>query len=174
MDEQWIEHLVTEYSSALLQYLRHHTDSREDAEDILQEVFMSVHRHAAEFDPQRCNEQAWLYIIAKRRLVSYYRSRKDSVSLDAMEADITPARDDMEGAVGMMACRQTLAQVLTRLDERSREVIVLRYLRGLSPGEVADRLGLSSGNVRVIQNRALNRMNKLLTEAGFSMEDIFS
>ncbi len=174
MDEQWIEHLADEYSSSLLRYLMHHTDSREDAEDLLQEVLLSCHKHAGGFDPERCNEQAWLYIIAKRKLVSYYRAKKDQVSLDAMEPDLTPGRDDMAKAVNVMAYRQTLAQTLSRLDERSREIIILRYLKGLSPEETAKRLGLTAVNVRVIQSRALAKMNKMLEAAGFSADDIFS
>ena len=174
MDEQWIEHLAVEYSPALLKYLMYHTGSREDAEDLLQEVLLSCHKHAAEFDPERCNEQAWLYIIAKRKLVSYYRAKKDQVSLDAMEPDLTPGRDDMAKAVNVMSCRQALAQVLSKLDERSREVIILRFLKGYSPEETAKRLGISAGNVRIIQSRTLAKMNKMLEAAGFSAEDVFS
>lgn len=174
MDEQWIEHLMVSYSPALLKYLMHHTNSREDAEDILQEVFLSCHKHASEFDSERCNEQAWLYIIAKRKLVSYYRAKKDQVSLDAMEPDLTPGRDDMSKAVNVMAARQAVAQALSRLDERSRSVIVLRYLKGLSPDETANYLDLSPGNVRVIQSRALDKMSKVLEEFDFTPEDIFS
>lgn len=174
MDEQWIEHLADEYSSSLLRYLMHHTDSREDAEDLLQEVFLSCHKHAGEFDPERCNEQAWLYIIAKRKLVSYYRAKKDTVSLDAMEPDLTPGQDNVAKAANVMACRQALAQALSRLDERSREVVIFRFLKGFSAEETANRLGLSSVNIRVIQNRALSKMNKILEDMGFSAEDIFS
>ncbi|MDO4983877.1 MAG: sigma-70 family RNA polymerase sigma factor [Eubacteriales bacterium] len=173
MDDKWIEHLMQSYSSALLKYLTGHTHTREDAEDILQEVFLSCHKHAAEFDPERCNEQAWLYIIAKRKLVSYYRARKDDVSLDAMETDIAAGKDDMENAVNVMTCRQALAKALTKLDERSRSVIVLRCLKGLSPEETAKYLGVSNGNVRVIQSRALDRLAAILEEQGFSAEDFF-
>ena len=174
MNEDWTTHLMTEYSADLLKYLRYHTHTPEDAEDILQEVFLSCHKHAAEFDPEKCNEQAWLYIIAKRKLVSYYRAKKDQVSLDAMEPDLTPGPDDMAKAVNVMSCRQALAQVLSKLDERSREVIILRFLKGYSPEETAKRLGISAGNVRIIQSRTLAKMNKMLEAAGFSAEDVFS
>ncbi len=174
MNEQWIEHLMHDYSAALLKYLMHHTSSREDAEDILQEVFLSCHRHAAEFDPERCNEQAWLYIIAKRKLISYYRAKKDQVSLDAMEPDLTPGHDDMSKAINVMACRQAVAKALSKLDERSRSIIVLRYLKGLSSDEVAKRLGITPGNVRVIQSRALDKMSVALEDSDFSPEDYFS
>ena len=174
MDEQWIEHLTAEYSPALMKYLMHHVSSKEDAEDILQEVFLSCHRHASEFDPERCNELAWLYIIAKRKLVSYYRAKKDTVSLDAMEPDLTPGKDDVSKAVNVMVCRHALAQALAKLDGRSREVIILRYLKGMSSEEVGQRLNISPVNVRVIQKRSLDKLNKILEEAGFTQEDIFS
>ena len=76
MDSTWVEHLIEAYSSDLMKYLQGHVRSREDAEDLLQDVFMSVYEHCGEFDASRCNEQAWLYIIAKRKLVSYYRANK--------------------------------------------------------------------------------------------------
>ncbi len=173
MDEKWVEHLMTQYSDSLLKYLVAHTHTREDAEDILQEVFLSCHHHREEFDPERCNEQAWLYIIAKRKLVSYYRARKDVVSLDAMEPDLTPGRDDMAKAINVMACRQAVAQALSKLDERSRSVIVMRYLKGLTPDETARALDISSGNVRVIQSRALDKMAKILEGFDFSEEDAY-
>lgn len=173
MDEKWVEHLMTQYSGALLKYIGAHTHVREDAEDILQEVFLSCHRHREKFDPARCNEQAWLYIIAKRKLVSYYRARKDVASLDAMEPDLVPGRDDMARAINIMACRQAVAQALSKLDERSRSVIVMRYLEGLTPDEAARVLGIASGNVRVIQSRALDKMAKTLEDFDFSREDVY-
>lgn len=58
MDEQWVERLVEENRSALLAYLRRHVSGREDAEDLLQEVFLSCYRHRESFDPARCSEKA--------------------------------------------------------------------------------------------------------------------
>jgi RNA polymerase sigma-70 factor, ECF subfamily len=173
MDENWVSYLMEKYSKELLKYISAHTHSLEDAEDIMQDVFLSCHKHRDSFDAEKCNEQAWLYIIAKRKLVSYYRARKDSVSLDAMEPDLTPGRDDMAKAVNVMACRQAVAQALSKLDERSRNVIVLRYIKGLSPDETAKLLNLSSGNVRVIQSRALDKMKKLLESFDFSEDGLF-
>ena len=99
---------------------------------------------------------------------------KDQVSLDAMEADLTPGRDDMSKAINVMACRQAVAKALSILDERSRSVVVLRCLKGLSPDETAKRLALTPGNVRVIQSRAIGKMSKFLEDSDFSPEDFFS
>lgn len=169
MDSQWVEHLINEYSSGLLKYLAAHTHSREDAEDLMQEVFVSVYEHCAEFDPERCNEQAWLFIIAKRKLVSYYRKYRIDDSIDAMEDYELPGDDSMAQATNLMACRQAVARALTKLDERSRKIIVLRFFNGLSSEETAERMGLSAANVRTIQSRAMKIMEKEL--GSFSFEE---
>ena len=170
MDAEWVEHLINKYSSQLLHYISNHTHNREDAEDILQDIFISVYEHCSEFDAERCNEQAWLYIIAKRRLVSYYRKQKDMDSLDAMEDYEVPGDDSMAQATNVMACRQAVALGMRKLDERSREVIVMRYFDGMSFSEIGEALGISEGNARVIQNRALKTMQEELGSFEFDEE----
>lgn len=171
MDESWVQHLITEYSSGLLKYLVHHAHSREDAEDLLQDVFLSVYEHCGEFDPSRCNEQAWLYIIAKRKLVSYYRRFKQNDSIDEMEDYQLPGDNSMAEATNLMACRQAVALALKKLDERSREVVVLRYFNGMSYAEISSAMGISEGNARVIHTRALDVMKKEIGDFAFEEDD---
>lgn len=158
MDATWVEHLINDYSSALLRYIRQHTKNVEDAEDILQDVFMSVYEHCAEFDEQKCNEQAWLYIIAKRKLVDYYRKQKGEKSLDAMEDYEIPGVDTMAKATNIISARQTVANALAKLDLRSRKIVIYKYFDGLSGEEIAEKMNLSVSNVRTILSRALDAM----------------
>lgn len=171
MDAGWVEHLIKEYSSSLLRYLVSHTHSREDAEDMLQDVFMSVYEHCAEFDPERCNEEAWLYIIAKRKLVSYYRKFKQIDSIDEMEDYQLPGDDSMAQATNLLACRQAVARALESLDERSRDIVVLKYFNDLSYKEIADKVGISAVNARVICSRALGRMQIILGDFDFEEQE---
>lgn len=168
MDEKWVEHLIDVYSSGLLRYLKSHTRSSEDAEDILQDVFLSVYEHCADFDESRCNEQAWLYIIAKRKLVDYYRRYKLNDSLDEMEDYQLPGDNSMAEATNLMAARQAVAVALNKLDARSRQIVVMRFFDGLSSDEIADRLDLTPQNVRTIQSRALDVMEKEIGDFDFS------
>ena len=170
MDSTWVEHLIKEYSSQLLHYLVGHAHSREDAEDILQDVYISVYEHCGEFDPERCNEQAWLYIIAKRKLISYYRKYKQLDSVDEMEDYQLPGDNSMAEATNLMASRQAVALGLKKLDERSRDVIILRYFNDYSFAEIGEALGISEGNARVIHSRALKAMQDELGDFEFSEE----
>ncbi|MDO5444392.1 MAG: sigma-70 family RNA polymerase sigma factor [Eubacteriales bacterium] len=168
MDAEWVENLMKKYSSRLLHYLNGHTHSREDAEDLLQDIFVSVYEHCSEFDPSRCNEEAWLYIIAKRKLVSYYRGFKMNDSIDEMEDFQLPGDNSMAQATNLMACRQAVAKALSGLDERSKDIVVLKYFSGLSYKEIGEKLGISEGNARVICSRALEKMQNILGDFEFS------
>lgn len=168
MDEIWVEQLIEKYSSGLLKYLKSHTRSAEDAEDILQEVMLSVYEHREGFDPSKCNEQAWLYIIAKRKLIDYYRRYKPGDSLDAMEDWQVPGDNSMDQATNIMSARQAVAKGLMKLDERSRKIVVLRYFDGMSTEEVADMMNMSSANVRTVLSRALDSMETAIGDFDFS------
>ena len=164
MKEQWITRLMQEHSESLLRFLSTHTDNREDAEDLLQEVFTNCYKAQDRFDSSKCSEVAWLFIIAKNRLKNYYRDKKTTTSLDAMEVDQKDPTDYMAKAVHLMHCREVAAEVIKTLDERSRQIILLRFFEEKSHEEIADLLDLTTGNVRVIQSRALKQMEAYLNK----------
>ena len=71
MKDQWITHLMQEHSENLLRFLLSHTNNREDAEDLMQDVFTSCYKAQDRFDSTKCSEVAWLFIIAKKRKKNY-------------------------------------------------------------------------------------------------------
>jgi len=169
MDSEWVERLYNEQAVNLVRYLRAHTDNLQDAEDLMQDTFLSVDKHKAEFDSSRCDEVAWLYIIAKRKLISWYRTQKPCVSLDIDKNDDDeqgwrfapePSVNPVEEAVKLMADREEVAEALEVLDERSRQVVVLKYFEDMNDEQIANQLELSISNVRVIRNRALIKMRE--------------
>ena len=164
MKEQWITHLMQEHSEKLLRFLSSHTDNREDAEDLLQEIFASCYKSQERFDSSKCSEVAWLFILAKNRLKNYYRDKKASLSLDAVEIEQKDPKDYVSQAIHLMHCREVMAEVIKTLDERSQEIIFLRFFEEKSHEEISKMLNLSTGNVRVIQSRALKQMEVYLNK----------
>ena len=156
MNEQWVEQLFCSNRSALLAFLQRHAANREDAEDLLQDVFMACYRHKDNFDPARCSETAWLYVIAKNRLKQYYRDQKPVSSLEELAENGQELPDwSSREAAEVMECRDLVAKLLLTLDERSRTVLILRFFQELDSQQIAQRMGLSPVNVRVIQSRAI-------------------
>lgn len=169
MKDIWVEHLMQSYGESLFQYVVKHTDTREDAEDIVQEIFLSCYKYRNKFDETRCNEHAWLYILAKNRLKNYYRDKKTAVSLEEQVVEPDSGIDYAEQVVHTMACRELTAKALQQLDERAQKIIVLRFFQGKSHDEIAELMKLNTGNVRVIQSRALKAMEEYLKDKNINV-----
>lgn len=119
-----------------------------DAEDVVQDVFVAVWKHAGRFDPAKGKASTWLYRIAANRCIDMRRRRsfRTFIGLDATveeRADDEPAADDRLGA------RQELALVrgvLAELPERQRMALLLRAVAGMDVPEIADVMGTSVGS----------------------------
>ena len=164
MKEQWITRLMQEHSESLLRFLLSHTDNREDAEDLMQDVFTSCYKAQDRFDSSKCSEVAWLFIIAKNRLKNYYRDKKTTVSLDDTAVEQKDTKDYVAQAIHLMHCHEVAAQAIKQLDERSQRIILLRFFEEKTHDEIARIMDLTTGNVRVIQSRALKQMEEYLNK----------
>ncbi|MBR5229437.1 MAG: sigma-70 family RNA polymerase sigma factor [Firmicutes bacterium] len=172
MNEQWTAHLIEEYSDGLFRFLSMHTECKEDAEDLMQDVFANCYKARDNFDSSRCSEQAWVFVLAKNRLKNYYRDKKNNISLDSFEYEKKDPVDYMSQAIHTMRCREIAAEVIKTLDERAKKIIILRFFEEKSHEEIGSILGLSTGNVRVIQGRALKKMEEYLKKNYRDIKDI--
>jgi len=129
--------------------------NREVAEDLTSQVFVKAARWLAE-DRSADSIRSWLYTTARSTIVDYWREQS--------HCPIVPLDDPMAllfcGTDGPEEVRRTRARALRILDtlpEREREVLRLRFLRGYTAAEIGQALGLTAGNVRILQLRALRR-----------------
>jgi RNA polymerase sigma-70 factor (ECF subfamily) len=114
----------------------------EDAEDVVQEVFVYVFRHLHLYDPQRGAVQTWLYTITVSRSRNA-RRRKLLPMIDLSHLlqfgvePQTPPEESPEAEALRSAARRVLADALLKLSERLREAVVLRYGQQLSYKEMS-------------------------------------
>lgn len=168
MDEKWVEELTSKYQNDVLNYLRRHTDNLEAAQDLCQDVFVSVFTSKESFDPSKCDEKAWLFIITKNKLKNYYRDKKTFEDIDDIYSDVTDGTDAVKLATQLSEVRDELAIALKSLDERSRRVIVMRFFEDRSHKEIGEILGVGSGTVRMIQFRALSKLKSYMKSTSVS------
>ena len=138
------------------------TGKPEDAEDLAQEVFLSVFRGLEGFKGD-AQFTTWLYRIAWNRCADWLRrNRKPGRRTTQLEAadDIADGRADPEGAVLGEEDRVRIRRALDGLDERYRSVVELSCIQGLSYAEVGTALGLP---VKTVETR-LYRARKQLRE----------
>lgn len=152
--------LVRRYEARLLAYIRRISGfQKEDAEDILQEAFMDAYRHIADFD-SALKFSSWMYRITHNRTISTFRkgkSRMSDVSIDDEDMGfekILAAKEEGIAIVERALTVKAVKQVLDKLPERDREVLVLAYLEEKSYEEISDILRAPMGTVGTWIRRA--------------------
>jgi RNA polymerase sigma-70 factor (ECF subfamily) len=123
--------------------------NREDAEDVLSDVFWQAWRQASRYDPSRGKPIAWLLTIARTRAVDRLRSRGRSpeAAADVGEQKDPPAAAEPDPAVfGDM--RNAVREALQTLPEQQRMALEMAYFEGMTHTEIAAALGHPLGTVK--------------------------
>lgn len=130
-----------------------------DAEDLTAQVFVrAVEMLDLDRDPGQI--AAWLYRVAQNSTADYWRAfyRLPLVGADHVAPGWEPADDSAaENAAPESGAAARVEALMRRLPDHYRRVLELRFLERLSVAETARAMGISSGNARVLQYRALRR-----------------
>ncbi len=160
-------YLMNRYQSKLLSYiLRISSVSYEEAEDILQDVFIKVYKNLNGYDSD-LKFSSWIYRITHNEVISNFRKRQarpqsyeseiNEEILDRITADF-----DIEHEVNIKYLRRMINNVLVNLDEKYREVLVLRFFEEKDYSEISDILKKPIGTVSTLLNRAKKYFKKEL------------
>lgn len=129
-----------------------------DAEDVLQEVFVLVHRSLAGFDPRKGAFSTWLHRITINQCLNQRRRHNPvTVSLEA-----GPLASEFPGA--QLAEKEAVWQAMRGLSDKQQAVVILRYYWELSYAEVAQILEIPLGTVKSRLDLALKTLRKALDE----------
>ena len=151
---------------ALLRYLR--ALAPEGAEDIAAETWVHVVRGLPRFTGDEAAWRAWLFTTARRRLIDQARTRKRHPAEaleDVSAAEMPRSPDAAQLALDNLATKSAIA-LLAQLPPPQAEVIMLRVVAGLDTDAVAELLGKTPGNIRVMAHRGLKKLEDLLGRAG--------
>lgn len=171
-DPQAFDELVDRYQRRLLNFVYRTIGDRERAEDLVQEVFIRVHRHLARFD-QTKKFSTWAYTIASNLAKNELRNRSRNPLVlfqtfkKNWEADHRPLQfEDPQNRPDDLYRQRHLRELVdwsvAQLPEHHRVVFVLRELEGKSYEEIADITGCNLGTVKSRLNRARNRFAQLI------------
>lgn len=131
----------------------------ERAKDVTQEVFVSAWRAREQFRPDKGNLASWLMGIAKNRLIDEIRAEQRHANRRAEAEEGDPIT---EPEVEQVGDRMLVAQALEVLPERSRTVVELAYLSGLSHQQIAEKTSLPLGTIKSDIRRGLTQMRASL------------
>jgi len=178
-DESACEALYLAYRAPLWRFAYGYVRSREVAEELVQDVFLSLWRNRADGDARACI-RAWLYAAVRNQALNHLRHERIVTRLGERAANerTDPHRAKAQGAEGGIAMgapspdaqltveAKELDEAVTRavavLPERRRLAMTLRWKHDLSPMEIARVLGTTPESVRVLLTRARQELAQLL------------
>ncbi|MEZ5120742.1 MAG: sigma-70 family RNA polymerase sigma factor [Solirubrobacterales bacterium] len=146
------ETLVARYSSRLLAFCRHMLNSREDAEDVLQEVFAASF-NAMVADERPINVRPWLYRIARNRSLNHLR-RQTAIGVDSMDVHFAENGTTTADKVHKREEFRQLVGDVQELPETQRTALLLREIDALSYEQIADVMETTVPSVKSLLVRA--------------------
>ncbi|MDA8294663.1 MAG: RNA polymerase sigma factor [Actinomycetota bacterium] len=158
--------LFRAFQPQLLRYLRYRAP--EVADDLASETWLATAKSLIGFKGGPREFRAWLFAIARRRLIDHYRTVGRRPSIESLEPDVhgEAVADVAEVVIDELGAEEALTLLLRGLPPEHAEVVVLRVVGGLSAEEVATVVGRSAGWVRTTQHRALRSLEERLLDNG--------
>ena len=162
-DEAALARLYDAYRVILFGLLIRILNSREEAEDILQDVFVQVWRRAKDFDEKRGRPFTWLVTLARSRAIDRLRllgARQRLVTGAAQEK--TEAVSDALTDTIRQAQKETVRRALAELPDEQKQTLMLAYFEGLTQSEIAAKLNAPLGTVKTRMRSGLIKLRALL------------
>ena len=123
------------------------TGTREKADDVLQEVFVTVWKSINKYNPKKAKFTTWLHRITMNRCIDYFR--KDKERLSKLDCDIDMDKYSMqEENMVNIDDHQRLITAMNCLDHKHRSTLILRFYDDLSYKEISDALDIPMGTVK--------------------------
>lgn len=164
-DEGALARLYDQYRVILFGLLVRILNSREEAEDVLQEVFLQVWKRAKDFDQLRGRPFTWLVTLARSRAIDRIRQLgarqrlADSAAQNASGEASDAVTDTLHSEQ-----REIVARALAALPEEQRHTLNLAYFEGLTQSEIAQKLGTPLGTVKTRMRSGMIKLREVLGE----------
>ena len=173
-DEHALERLYDRYSKLLFSVIFRVVRIREEAENILQEVFLQVWHRAETYNPRLGVPCIWLIQIARNKSIDYWRSKSTRMRNremnieDTQELNIMHTPADPHEVTSLSQVSKLVQDALNRLPEHQRELIELAYYEGYNQTELAEKFAMPLGTVKSRMRAGLMALREQFT----SMPDL--
>lgn len=145
----------------IYRYIYYRIGQSSDAEDLTEQTFLKAWEAIDRFRDQGVPFSAWLYRLAHNLIIDFRRTSHEAAPIEDLQEMEAAQRPLDELAAGRIEEREVLLAI-ARLTPEQQQVIILRFIQGMSHADVAAILGKNEGAVRVVQHRALQALHALL------------
>lgn len=159
--------LYERYLDDIYHYVFYRVNGRQQAEDLAEGIFLRAWQALDSNPPREVPFRLWLYRIAHNTVVDYYRTRQEQVGLEAA-AQVPDPIEGPEALVARQERANALKEAMRQLKEDHQEVLICRFIVGLSHAETAVVMTRTEEAVRALQYRAVGSLRNLLITQGGS------
>ncbi len=148
--------LYKKYIQKIYNYVYYRTGNHHDAEDLTAKTFQRAMRHISRYEQRGVPFSAWLYRIAHNVVANWHRdrSRRKVIALDELVLH-HQRQQSPEGLVEDDEERRELLQVIRRLAVDRQELLILKFVEGMSNEEIGRIMGRSEGAIKSLYHRTL-------------------
>lgn len=160
-------YLVSRYKDKLLRYIRRLSSvGLEEAEDMLQNIFIKAYLNLNDFDDS-LKFSSWIYRIAHNEVIDNYRKRKarpQLLDIDIKDSQISELAGDTNllEELARQELKQEISAAISRIDVKYQEMIILKYLEEKDYQEISDIIKKPLGTVASRMNKAKAELKKVL------------
>ena len=151
------EQIYQQYHDKVRAYVRGRIQDPHDADDLVSAVFMKVVPKLDGYDPTNASVSTWVYAITRNTVTDHFRVRRTTTAWEDYMPEAEPMPELNNEAL------DTLADALMSLKEKERDLIVLHYYENHTLKTVAEMMGMSYINAKVIHKKALTGLQAFFT-----------
>ena len=168
-EEDALSELYDMYSAIIYSLIIKIVKNNEEAEDLMQSLFIKIWERASSFDRTKGNVYSWLTALARNSAIDKIRSKQYKTNRDNLaeidEAEIFGIKEGLTGIDSAIINERTqyVSKALEEIPVEQRAVIKLAYFEGLTQSEMAEALSIPLGTVKTRMRQALIKLEKILS-----------
>lgn len=156
-------HLYELYFTPVFRYVYCRVKNKQEAEDLAQNVFLKVYQNIENYQERNKSPLAYFFTVARNTIIDHWRKKKDtSKNSEEFLMKIPDYTNNPDEIARKKETSQIIHQVIKQLTEDQQNVIIMKFISGLSNKEIAETLNKSEEAVRQLQCRSLKIMCQIL------------
>jgi RNA polymerase sigma-70 factor, ECF subfamily len=156
--------LYDAYMERIYRFVYFRVEDQQTAEDITSQVFLRAWNNLDRFRLGRTPYLAWLYTIAHNAVIDHYRTRKVTTALEDVRLSQPDYAEVVDNEIDIEVEMKSIKSAMQTLTGDQQQVLMLKFIEGMSNDEIARHLGKREGAVRALQMRGLRALAKQLEE----------
>lgn len=150
------EKLYDSYFKKIYRFIYYRTGHKETAEDITSQTFIKALEKIQRFDLSRGTFSAWIYCIARNKVIDHYRTRKSELDISGVWGLGKDPNPDIEARDRLREAEN----YLKKIKKDQREIVLMRVWDGLSYKEIAEITGKNEANCKMIFSRTIGKLKE--------------